>query len=89
MAHTKLYTWIFVVLFAFATLQALVEVVGILDRAYWLGLAAIIVLSAVKAVLVAGYYQHLRWEPSSVSYLAISALTVVLALTGAAAFSIL
>jgi cytochrome c oxidase subunit 4 len=40
-------------------------------------------------VLVAGYYQHLRWEPSSVTYLVGTALVVVLALTGAAAFSIL
>jgi cytochrome c oxidase subunit 4 len=89
MAHSKLYAWIFVVLFVFATAQALVEFVGILDDAYWLGFWAIIVLSVVKAVLVAGYYQHLRWEPSSVTYLAGSALVVVLALTGAAAYSIL
>ena len=89
MAHTKLYTWIFVVLFVFATLQALVEVAGLLESAYWIALGLIVVLSVIKAVLVAGYYQHLRWEPASVAYLAGGALLVVLALTGAAAFSIL
>jgi len=89
MSHSKLYAWIFVVLFVFATAQALVEVAGILESAYWLGFAAIIVLSVVKAVLVAGYYQHLRWEPPSVTYLVAGGLVVVLALTGAAAFSIL
>lgn len=89
MAHSKLYAWIFVVLFVFATAQALVEVAGILESAYWVGFAAIIVLSVIKAVLVAGYYQHLRWEPASVSYLVGTGLVVVLALTGAAAFSIL
>lgn len=89
MAHSKLYAWIFVVLFAFATLQAMVEFAGILGEAYWIGFGLIIVLSVVKAVLVAAYYQHLRWEPASVTYLAASAVVVVLALTGAAAYSIL
>jgi len=89
MPHSKLYAWIFVVLFVFATAQAMVEFAGILDSAYWVGFWAIVALSVVKAVLVAGYYQHLRWEPSSVTYLVGTALVVVLALTGAAAFSIL
>ena len=37
MPHSKLYAWIFVVLFVFATAQAMVEFAGILDSAYWVG----------------------------------------------------
>ena len=89
MSHTKLYAWIYVVLFVFATLQVVVEYAGFLERSYWIALGVIIVLSAIKAVMVAGYYQHLRWEPRSITYLAVGALLVVVALTGAASFSIL
>ena len=89
MAHTKLYTAIYGVLFVFATVQAAVEYAGVLEDAYWLAFWAIIVLSAIKAVLVAAYYQHLRWEPRAVSSLAAGGLVVALALTAAAAYSIL
>jgi len=88
MAHTKLYTIIYVVLFVFATLQVAVEFMGVLESNYWLAFGAIMVLSAIKAVGVAAYYQHLRWEPRSVTYLVAGGLVVVLALTAAAAFSI-
>lgn len=90
MSHTKLYAWIYVVLFAFATIQVAVEYAGLLgEETYWIAFGIIMVLSAIKAVLVAGYYQHLRWEPRSITYLAVSAVIVVLALAGAASFSIL
>jgi len=88
MSHTKLYTIVFGVLFVFATVQALVETVGLLDSNYWLAFGIIMVLSVIKALLVAGYYQHLRWEPRAVSYLAGGGLLVALALTAAAAYSI-
>jgi len=88
MSHTKLYTIVFGVLFVFATVQALVETVGLLESNYWLAFGIIMVLSVIKALLVAGYYQHLRWEPRSVSYLAGGGLLVALALTAAAAYSI-
>jgi len=90
MSHTKLYAWIYVVLFVFATIQVAVEYAGLLEGGtYWIAFGAIMVLSAIKAVLVAGYYQHLRWEPASVTYLVLGALLVVVALVGAASFSIL
>jgi cytochrome c oxidase subunit 4 len=89
MARTKLYAGIYVVLFVLATAQALVESVGYLEEAYWTALGLIIVLSFVKAVFVAGYYQHLRWEPPAVTYLVLGGLFVALALTTAAAYSIL
>ncbi|PSQ06338.1 hypothetical protein BRC92_01255 [Halobacteriales archaeon QS_4_69_31] len=87
MARTKLYAGIYVVLFVLATVQALVEGVESID--YWTAFGIIIVLSFAKAIVVAAYYQHLRWEPRSVSYLMVGGLFVALALTTAAAYSIL
>ena len=46
------------------------------------------VLSSIKAVIVAGYYQHLRWESRSLTYLALMALFVVLTLGVASTYSI-
>jgi cytochrome c oxidase subunit 4 len=87
MARLKLYTAIYVVLFALATVQILVEdAVG--EEAYWLGLTAIMVVSSVKAVVVAAYYQHLRWEPRAVTAVMAVGLVAALALTFAAAYSI-
>jgi cytochrome c oxidase subunit 4 len=88
MVTWKTYVWIYVALFAFATAQVAVEFAGLLERAYWLAFGAIIVLSFVKAVLVAGWYQHLRFEPRSLSYLLAAGLLAALALTAAAAYSI-
>lgn len=88
MSRLKLYSVIYVVLFVFATAQVLVEYGGYLDQMYWIAFAGIIVLSVIKALLVAGYYQHLRWEPRSVSALMLIALTAVVFLTMAAGYSI-
>ncbi|MEF8801366.1 MAG: cytochrome C oxidase subunit IV family protein [Halolamina sp.] len=86
MARTKLYTAIYVVLFVFATAQVGVE---FLDMNYWVALAIIATLSMVKALFVAGYYQHLVWEPRSVSYVMLIAFVAFLALSVAASYSIL
>lgn len=83
--NTKLYTGIYVVLFVFATAQVAVEFAG-LD--YWTAFGIIIALSAVKAVLVAAYFQHLRFEPRAVTYVVTIGLVAALALTLAAAYSI-
>jgi len=88
MSHLRLYTAIYVVLFVFATLQVAVEYAGLLENAYLLAFGVIIVLSFVKALVVAGYYQHLVWEPRSLSYLIGIGLLAVLALTFAASYSI-
>lgn len=89
MASTKLYTVIFATLMAFSTAQALFEFTGILDRAYWIGLGVIMTLSTIKALLVVGYFQHLRHEPRALTYLMTAALVAVVALTAGAAYSIL
>ncbi len=85
MVSTKLYAGIYVVLFVFATAQVAVEFMGI---AYWTAFGLILTLSLIKAVLVAGYYQHLRWEPRSVTYVVLTGLFAALALTLAASYSI-
>ncbi len=88
MARTKLYTAIYVVLFVFATVQVGVEYAGLVEDTYFVALGLILVLSAVKAVVVAAYYQHLRWEPRSLTYLILTGLAAALALTVAASYSI-
>lgn len=88
MPTTKLYAAIYVVLFAFATGQVLVERAGILEEAYWIGLGAILGLSVIKALFVAGYYQHLRFEPRSIAFVVLSGLIAALALTIASSYSI-
>jgi len=93
MTRFKLYSAIFVVLMALSTTQALVEQTGMVDfdapDTYWMAFGVILVLSFVKATFVATYYMHLRWEPRSVTYLMLGGLFVALALTTAAAYSIL
>ncbi len=85
MVSLKLYSIIYVVLFVFATAQVLVEFAGL---SYWVALTAIMVLSFVKAALVAGYYQHMLYEPRSITYIMGMGLATVLALTFAATFSV-
>jgi cytochrome c oxidase subunit 4 len=97
MARTKLYTLIYVVLFVFATAQVGVEYAGLLEPGesymgvslYWWGFGLIMVLSAIKAVGVAWYYQHLKWEPRAVSTLIVTGLFAAITLMVAAAYSIL
>lgn len=84
----KGYTLVYVGLFALATTQAVVEFAGFVDSAYWTAFGVIIVLSVVKAVGVAAYYQHLRWEPRAVTALVLGATLTAVALTAAAAYSI-
>jgi cytochrome c oxidase subunit 4 len=85
MTRLKLYTAIYVVLFVLATVQVLVERAGM---AYTTALSLILALSFVKAVVVAAYYQHLRWEPRSLTYLMGIGLFAALALTVASTYSI-
>lgn len=91
MARTKLYTGIYVALFVIATLQVAVERFGLLEggmEAYLIGLGLITLFSMIKAVIVAGYFQHLVWEPRSVTYVMLLGFVGFLALTVAASYSI-
>ncbi|MFW5905773.1 MAG: cytochrome C oxidase subunit IV family protein [archaeon] len=85
MSKIKLYTIIYVILFVFATAQVLVEFAGL---NYTAAATVILVLSFVKAGLVAGYYQHLVYEPKSVTALVMTGLIVVAALVVASTLSI-
>lgn len=89
MVSTKTYAAIFAVLTVSSTTQAALEFAGYVQNAYWMAFAAILVLSTFKALLVAGYFQHLRFEPRSLSYLMATGLAAALALTLAASYSIL
>lgn len=88
MARTKLYTGIYVALFVIATLQVVVERTALMEEAYVIALALITLLSVIKAVIVAGYFQHLVWEPRSLTYVMMLGFVGFLALTVAASYSI-
>lgn len=88
MVTTKTYAAIFAVLFTSSTIQAALEFAGYVEEVYWVAFGVILVLSTFKALLVAGYFQHLRFEPRGLTYLMLSALAAALALTLAAAYSI-
>ena len=88
MARTKLYTGIYVALFVIATLQVVVERTALMEEAYVIALALITLLSVIKAVVVAGYFQHLVWEPRSLTYVMLLGFVGFLALTVAASYSI-
>ena len=89
MVSTKLYTIIYVVLFVGATIQVVIERAPWFEEFYWYAFGGIMVLSFVKAVFVAGWFQHLRYEPRSLTYLILTGLLAALALTLAASYSIL
>ena len=89
MTSIRTYTLIFVALMVVSTTQAALESIGLLESQYWVAFAAIMVLSAIKAVTVAGWYMHLREEPRAITYLAMAGLIGVIALTAGAGYSIL
>jgi cytochrome c oxidase subunit 4 len=88
MVSLKTYTIIYATLFISATIQVLIESAGLLEKTYWIAFWTIIILSLLKAILVAGWFQHLRYEPPSLSYLILIGVGAALALTLAASYSI-
>jgi cytochrome c oxidase subunit 4 len=88
MVSLKTYTIIYATLFISATIQVLIESAGLLGTMYWIAFWTILILSLLKAILVAGWFQHLRYEPPSLSYLILIGLGAALALTLAASYSI-
>jgi cytochrome c oxidase subunit 4 len=88
MVSLKTYTIIYATLFISATIQVLIESAGLLEKTYWIAFWIIIILSLLKAILVAGWFQHLRYEPPSLSYLILIGVGAALALTLAASYSI-
>lgn len=88
MVNIKVYTTIFGALFVLATAQALLEAAGLLAAYYWPVFVVMMALSFAKAAMVAGWFQHLNYEPRSVTYVYGAGLMAALALTVAAAYSI-
>lgn len=84
MASVKLYTAIYVALLVLATSK--VVFFQVFD--YWDAVTATMGAALVKTTLIAGYFQHLRFEPRSLTYLMGMGVFAVFLLTVAAAYSI-
>lgn len=84
MASVRFYALVYVLLMSLAATKFLFF--EFFD--YWPALAGTLAAAAVKTGLIAGYFQHLRHEPRSLTYLAVSTLVLVLLLMSAATFSI-
>lgn len=89
MAGLRLYTVIyFALMFLAFTKWALFEGVGMGLLTYNQALGGTMVAAVLKVSLIAGYYQHLREEPRTLTYLYLSALAAVGLLAVAASYSI-
>lgn len=85
MASVRWYTIIYVALLSLAFGKvAFFELF-----AYWTAMGLTLMSAVAKTALIAGYYQHLRSEPRSITYLVLLGVTAVLLLTIAASYSIL
>lgn len=84
MASIRFYFGVYVVLLALATSK----VILMETFEYWTAVSGIFVAAIAKSALIAYYYQHLRDEPRSVTWLVLIAVGGVLLLAMAATFSI-
>lgn len=55
---------------------------------YWEALFATLGLALTKSFLIVSYFQHLKWESRSLSYLVVLTLGLVMLLMSAATYSI-
>ncbi|MDF9744285.1 cytochrome C oxidase subunit IV family protein [Natrinema salsiterrestre] len=55
---------------------------------YQVAIGGTMILAAIKVSLIAGYFQHLKHEPRSITYLMLTAAFMVFLLTLAAGYSI-
>lgn len=55
---------------------------------YQVAIGGTMILAAIKVSLIAGYFQHLKDEPRSITYLMLTAAFMVFLLTLAAGYSI-
>ena len=85
MADVRTYTLIYVVLLVLGTAKFVFFEIDIPES--W-AISATMVLAVVKSLLIAGYYQHLREEPRSITYMMLIAVFMVFLLTVAAGYSI-
>lgn len=84
MSSIRFYTGVYVALLALVSMKVL-----FFDfLSYDVALALTMLSAVAEALLIAGYFQHLRSEPRSIAYLYVSGVFAALLLTFAAAFSI-
>lgn len=84
MATVRLYAAIYVALLTLA----MSKVVFFEFFSYWEAVSATMGAASLKTLLIVSYYQHLRYEPRSLSYLMGMGLFAVFLLTVAASYSI-
>jgi cytochrome c oxidase subunit 4 len=82
----KLYTGIYVALVALAASKYLFF--HTLPFGYWEAFAATMIAASMKTGLIVGYYQHLRSENRSLTWLMALSLGLALLLMAAASYSI-
>lgn len=84
MARTRLYTLIYIALMVLAIGKVVFfELFG-----YWTAMGLTFLSAVAKTTLIAAYFQHLRWEPRSLTFLMLMGLFGVFLLTVAATFSV-
>lgn len=82
----KLYTAIYVALLALAASKYIFFNVPFFG--YWEAFGATMASAVAKTALIAGYYQHLRWENRSLTWLMLLSVALVVLLMAAASYSI-
>ncbi|TKX86927.1 hypothetical protein EXE43_05715 [Halorubrum sp. SS5] len=90
MAHdsVKLYSAIYVALLVAATLNFALFETSFIEFSYTMAIAGTLVIATVKTLLIVAYFQHLRWENRSLTYLMGLALALTMLLMAAATYSI-
>jgi cytochrome c oxidase subunit 4 len=82
----KLYTAIYVALLALAASKYLFF--HTLPFGYWQAFAATMIAASLKTSLIVGYFQHLRSENRSLTWLMALSLGLVMLLMAAASYSV-
>ncbi|QAU12394.1 hypothetical protein EKH57_06500 [Halorubrum sp. BOL3-1] len=90
MAHdsVKLYSAIYVALLAAATLNFLLFESTFVEFTYAQAVGGTLLIATIKTLLIVAYFQHLRWENRSLTYLMGIALALTMLLMAAATYSI-
>jgi cytochrome c oxidase subunit 4 len=90
MAHdsVKLYSAIYVALLVAATLNFALFETSFVEFTYTQAIIGTLVIATVKTLLIVAYFQHLKWENRSLTYLMGLALALTMLLMAAATYSI-
>ena len=90
MAHdsVKLYSAIYVALLVAATLNFALFETSFVEFTYAQAIIGTLVIATVKTLLIVAYFQHLKWENRSLTYLMGLALALTMLLMAAATYSI-